>query len=105
MSIEVEDGYKNKLVDKAIKSFNEDTICGIKVEELANEFVNYRKEIKKKVKTYRPIVMYLKELKKLCEAGFDIDECIEEMMFREWQTVKLEYFKKDKKEEPKRNFI
>jgi hypothetical protein len=57
------------------------------------KFYDYRKQIKKPVKTSKPLIMFGLELDKLAKDGFDIYECIEIMENREWQTIKREYFK------------
>ncbi len=60
---------------------------------LIKDFYEYRKQIKKPIHTVKPIVSYLKQLKKISDEGYDIYEAIELMKEGEWQTIKLEYCK------------
>lgn len=59
----------------------------------AKDFIEYRKSIKDKIKTDRPIKLYLKNLSELKKDGYDINKCIEEMKAREWKTIDKSYLK------------
>lgn len=59
----------------------------------AKDFIEYRKSIKDKIKTDRPIKLYLKNLSELKKNGYDINKCIEEMKAREWKTIDKSYLK------------
>lgn len=59
----------------------------------AKDFIEYRKSIKDKIKTDRPIKLYLKNLSELKKDGYDINRCIEEMKAREWKTIDKSYLK------------
>ena len=61
---------------------------------ILKDFYDYRRDIKKPIKTYRPLLLYLKNLKEIKEAGYDVQQAIDLMKEREWQTVTLEYIKK-----------
>lgn len=54
-------------------------------------FFKYRNEIKKAIKTAEPLKAFLRELRKIHQAGFDVLEVIKLMKEKEWQTLKLEY--------------
>lgn len=66
---------------------------GIAIEDVAS-FVRYRIEIKKPLKTERPLKIFIQELIKIKDAGYDIKKSIEIMMGCEWQTVNLDWIKK-----------
>ena len=61
-----------------------------------SDFVTYRKQIKKPIKTTANLKLYYNKLKELHIDGFDIDKCIEEMKTREWQMIDKEYLKNRK---------
>lgn len=54
-------------------------------------FLEYRKTINKIIKTVGPVKAFLRELRNIHNAGFDIKAAIELMREKEWQTLKLEY--------------
>lgn len=61
------------------------------------DFYEYRKLIKKPIKTIGPLKAYNKELIKLATIGYktsEIDEFIQQMKNSEWQTIKVEYVHK-----------
>ena len=66
---------------------------GIGIDDIAN-FTKYRNEIKKPLKTERPLKIFIQELIKIKDAGYDVKTAIEIMMGCEWQTVNLEWIKK-----------
>jgi len=80
-----------KKVYEAIKDKNYDCVWGLIDEGVVGDFIEYRKSIKKPLKTEKPIISFLNELEKICQAGFDVKKAIETMKEREWQTLKLEY--------------
>ena len=59
--------------------------------KILHDFFKYRKEIQKTIKTAAPLKAFLRELRKIHEAGFDVLEVIQLMEEKEWQTLKLEY--------------
>ena len=93
-------------IDKDVKMLNKK--FGIKaMEEIAKmcignkigindvaDFVNYRNKIKKPLKTERPLKMFIQELIKIKDAGYDIKQSIEIMMNAEWQTLNIEWIAK-----------
>ena len=58
------------------------------------DFVNYRNKIKKPLKTERPLKIFIQELIKIKDAGYDIKQSIEIMMNAEWQTLNIEWIAK-----------
>lgn len=93
-------------IDKDVKMLNKK--FGVKaMEEIAKmcignqigiddvaDFVNYRNKIKKPLKTERPLKMFIQELIKIKDAGYDIKQSIEIMMNAEWQTLNIEWIAK-----------
>lgn len=68
---------------------------------LIEDFIKYRKEINKPIRTNRPIKAYLRELiRAKKELGIEMHKAAEIMQENEWQTLKMEwldrYFKTDK---------
>lgn len=93
-------------IDKDVKMLNKK--FGVKaMEEIAkmcignqigiddvSDFVNYRNKIKKPLKTERPLKMFIQELIKIKDAGYDIKQSIEIMMNAEWQTLNIDWIAK-----------
>jgi len=74
------------------KGFNSD----IKVsDKTILDFIKYRAEIKKPIKTSKPIKLYILELAKCVKAGYDKNEVIELMKSKEWQSLKIDWIKKE----------
>lgn len=59
--------------------------------KILTDFVNYRKQIKKPVKTIQPLKIFLAEIRNIYKSDFDIQEAITTMKNNEWQTIKLEW--------------
>lgn len=66
---------------------------GIGIDDVAN-FVKYRNKIKKPLKTERPLKMFIDELIKIKDAGYEIKASIEIMMNCEWQTLNVDWIAK-----------
>lgn len=93
-------------IDKDVKMLNKK--FGVKaMEEIAKmcignqigiddvaDFVNYRNKIKKPLKTERPLKMFIQELIKIKDAGYDVKQSIEIMMNAEWQTLNIDWIAK-----------
>ncbi len=65
------------------------------------DFYNYRKEIKKPLKTFRPLYSHNKTLLKLIELSYkmnQIDAFIDIMKSKEWQTLEVDYVHKPNKQ-------
>lgn len=58
------------------------------------DFVKYRNEIKKPIKTARPLKAYAQELIKISKAGYNVKQAIETMKYCEWQQIQLEWIAK-----------
>lgn len=61
--------------------------------KIMSDFVTYRKQIKKPIKTTGNLKLYYNKLKELHLDGYDIFKCIEEMKLREWQIVDKKFVK------------
>lgn len=70
-------------------------------ENIALDFISYRKLIKKPLKTIAPIKLYINSLIELENLGYSFEYCIEQMKANEWQTVKKEYIHKPNKPQQK----
>ena len=58
-----------------------------KVISILEDFISYRKQIGKPIKTIHGLIGYGKKLRELAEDGKDIYEAIKKMKDNEWQTV------------------
>jgi len=65
-------------------------------ESLLNDFIAYRKELKKPIKTARALKAFTNQLLEIQTANIDINYAIDTMKNNEWQTVKLEWIQKHK---------
>lgn len=72
-----------------------------KYDDFVEDFISYRKQIKKALKTIAPIKPYINSLIELENLGYSFDYCIEQMKSNEWQTVKKEYIHKQTKPQQK----
>lgn len=88
---------KENLFSTLIKEFNHYDIY----ENIALDFISYRKLIKKPLKTILPIKQFIDSLVELSKLGYSFDYCIEQMKSNEWQTVKKEYIHKQSKHQQK----
>lgn len=68
-----------------------------KHKDLIFDFIQYRKKIKKPVKTIEPLKALIRNLEDLQELGYTNDFCLEQMKSSEWQTVKVDYIHKPDK--------
>lgn len=84
---------EKKFGAKEMQILNE--ICtGTKVDiSMLEDFIKYRNEVKKPMKTIRPIKEYAQQLVMCSKAGYDLQEVVETMKNAEWQTVKLHWLK------------
>ena len=106
--VSIKDGEtkENKTINKTknisidiVSSFfdeNRDIKKDDKSIKIMSDFVTYRKQIKKPIKSTGNLKLYYNKLKELHIDGFDIDKCIEEMKTREWQMIDKEYLKNRK---------
>ncbi len=80
-----------------VDEFENETELSENAKELLNDFVDYRKKIKKPLKTIQPLKIFLAEIRTIYKSGFDVKEAIELMKSNEWQTIKLEWIQNIKK--------
>jgi hypothetical protein len=67
-------------------------------EDIANDFILHRKQIKKPLRTTAPIKAFIDALVELSKIGYSFDYCIEQMKANEWQTIKIDYIHKPQKQ-------
>jgi len=83
---------EKKLLNDFKESFNKD----IKVtDETLLDFIRYRKELKKEIKTARPLVIYINTLIDCMKSGYSKESVIDLMKDKEWQSLKLEWVKNE----------
>lgn len=63
-------------------------------EDIANDFISHRKQIKKPLKTTGPLKAFIDALVELSKLGYSFEYCIKQMKSNEWQTVKVDYIHK-----------
>ena len=88
---------KENLFSQLIKQYEHYDIY----ENIALDFIAYRKLIKKPLKTILPIKQFIDSLIELSKLGYSFDYCIEQMKSNEWQTVKKDYIHKPSKPQQK----
>jgi biotin operon repressor len=67
------------------------------------EFIEYRKKIKKPIRTIAPIKAYVKVIRELIEDGYKIEAIKDLMQQKEWQNIESEWVRKSiKKDEEER---
>jgi len=57
------------------------------------DYLVYRKQLNKQIKTIVPLNSYWKVISELHKKGYDIKKCIDTMKEKEWKTVKEEWLK------------
>ena len=62
--------------------------------EFIYDYIKYRNEIKKPVKTIRPLKQYIKKLADAKKQGYRIKDIVQIMQDNEWQTFELEWIVK-----------
>lgn len=96
-----ENTTENKKINKKnftlVDELEEEIELTLNAKELLNDFVEYRKKIKKPVKTTQPLKIFLAEIRTIYKSGFDVKEAIELMKSNEWQSIKLEWIQNIKK--------
>ncbi|RBQ30653.1 hypothetical protein CRU92_10795 [Arcobacter sp. FW59] len=85
---------KNDLIDELLE---EDFQYFNQFKTIIEDFIQYRKKIKKALKTTGPIKAFIQALWDLQDLGYSIDFCIEQMKANEWQTIKPDYIHKPQK--------
>ena len=84
---------KENLAEQFIKEKN---VTQQSNKDLVIDFVEYRKLIKKPLRTIAPIQQLIDNLILLKDLGYSFEYCIEQMKSNEWQTVKKDYIHKPK---------
>ena len=96
-----ENTTENKKINKKnftlVDELEEEIELTLNAKELLNDFVEYRKKIKKPVKTTQPLKIYLAEIRAIYKNGFDVNEAVEIMKSNEWQSIKLHWIQNIKK--------
>lgn len=89
------DAKKEKMFKKfGVKKVKElsDYCNGLEIDFIiVDEFVDYRNELKKPLKTLRPAKSYIDNLVSIRNAGYNVDEAIKMMKHKEWLTLELSY--------------
>ena len=89
----IKENIKENLAEQFIKEKN---VTQQSNKDLVIDFVEYRKLIKKPLRTIAPIQQLIDNLILLKDLGYSFDYCIEQMKSNEWQTVKKDYIHKAK---------
>ena len=63
------------------------------------EFIEYRKKIKKPIRTIAPIKAYVKVIRELIKDGYKIEAIKDLMQQKEWQNIESEWVKKSLKKD------
>ena len=96
-----ENTTENKKINKKnstlVDELEKDIELTPKAKEILSDFIEYRKNIKKPVKTIQPLKIFLNEIREIYKSGFDVVEAVEIMKSNEWQTIKLEWLQNVKK--------
>lgn len=92
---------KDNIKDKLLSNFLKENSGLKKYDDFVEDFIAYRKQIKKALKTIAPIKLYINSLIELENLGYSFEYCIEQMKANEWQTVKKEYIHKQTKPQQK----
>ena len=90
------DKEKDKKENLAEQFIKEKNVTQQSNKDLVIDFVEYRKLIKKPLRTIAPIQQLIDNLILLKDLGYSFDYCIEQMKSNEWQTVKKDYIHKAK---------
>lgn len=96
-----ENTTENKKINKKNSTLVDELGKEIELTENAksilNDFLEYRKNIKKPIRTIQPLKAFLNEIRNIYKSGFDVVEAVEIMKSNEWQTIKLEWLQNVKK--------
>ena len=88
---------EKKFGKKAMQEIDEMCIGSTIGNKTIAGFVKYRNEIKKPIKTARPLKQFINEMIVIENAGIDLNTAIEIMQNNEWQSIKLEWVQKQLK--------
>ena len=82
---------KQKFTDRDISRIGAECIrTGISI-DLVARYVKYRIEIKKPIKTTRPLKSFIQKLIEAEEKGYSVEQVVDIMMENEWATFELDW--------------
>jgi len=81
---ETKENKQEKLIKEFITLYPDTSKEAISILE---DFISYRKQIKKPLKTIEGLKGFVSKLKEIAQNGGDIEESIKKMKANEWQTV------------------
>ena len=82
---------KQKFRDREISKIGAECIrTGISI-DLVARYVKYRIEIKKPIKTTRPLKSFIQKLIEAEEKGYSVEQVVDIMMENEWATFELDW--------------
>ena len=88
-------GYlKQKFTDREINRIGAECIGTSISIDLVARYVKYRIEIKKPIKTTRPLKAFIKKLIEAEIKGYSVEQVVDIMMENEWATFELEWIDK-----------
>lgn len=97
----IKEKIKEKIKENLLSDFLKENSGLRKYDDFVKDFIAYRKQIKKTLKTIAPIKLYINSLIELENLGYSFEYCIEQMKANEWQTLKVEYIHKPNKPQQK----
>lgn len=68
------------------------------------EFIEYRKKIKKPIRTIAPIKAYVKVIRELIKDGYKLEAIKDLMHQKEWQNIEVEWIKKSIKKDDEERY-
>lgn len=73
----------------------EDSALTELAKEVLYKFITYRKKIKAPIKTTAPLKAFITTLRNAVNLGYKYDDIINLMESKEWQTIKIDWIKKE----------
>lgn len=92
-SINITSNNKERSLISSFFNENKDIKQEDRLTKIMSDYVTYREQIKKPIKTTGNLKLYYNKLKELHLQGYDIAKCIEEMKLREWRIVEVKFVK------------
>jgi DNA-binding MarR family transcriptional regulator len=100
---------ENKTINKTINTFISQLQEVMTLKDshvkILEDYISYRRQIKKPLKTYRPLKTFINTLAELHKNGYDVSECIEIMKDNEWQTLQVDWIRKSKLEAKDKEWV
>ncbi len=81
--------------EKLYNDYMESKEVSVNEAKIILDYLVYRKDIGKQIKTLNPLNSYYKVVLELHKKGYDIKACIDLMKEKEWQTLKEEWVVKN----------